>query len=288
MRTEEEMIDLIKDVAFQEENIRAAYMEGSRTNPNAPKDIFQDYDIVYVVTTTKPFRENKEWINRFGEILYMHYPEDNVFYPSDVENCYGWQVQFADGNRMDLHVCTREYALEQLELYKILVDKDGIMPIPREITDQRYWVKEPTEMEFQCTCSDFWWCLNNVAKGLWRDELPYVLDMINFAVRPQLKRLLEWKIGIENDFSINVGKSGKYMKKYLYEKEYQQFLATYSIAEKESIWDSVFEMCYLFQGTAAELSKRKKFVYDFEQAKNSLNFLRYVRDLPANAKEIYP
>ena len=288
MRTEEEMIDLIKDVAFQEENIRAAYMEGSRTNPNAPKDIFQDYDIVYVVTTTKPFRENKEWINRFGEILYMHYPEDNVLYPSDVENCYGWQVQFADGNRMDLHVCTREYALEQLELYKILVDKDGIMPIPREITDQRYGVKAPTEMEFQCTCSDFWWCLNNVAKGLWRDELPYVLDMINFAVRPQLKRLLEWKIGIENDFSINVGKSGKYMKKYLYEKEYQQFLATYSIAEMESIWNSVFEMCDLFQRTAAELSKRKKFVYNFEQAKNSLSFLQHVRKLPANAKEIYP
>ena len=137
MRTEEEMISLIKDIAFKEENIRAAYIEGSRTNPNVPKDIFQDYDIVYVVTTTKPFRENKEWINHFGKILYMHYPEDNVFYPSDAENCYGWQVQFADGNRMDLHVCTSKYALEHLELYKILVDKDGIMPIPRETTDKR-------------------------------------------------------------------------------------------------------------------------------------------------------
>ncbi len=21
-----------------------------------------------------------------------------MFYPSDVENCYGWQIQFADGN----------------------------------------------------------------------------------------------------------------------------------------------------------------------------------------------
>ena len=98
MRTEIEMISLIKDIAFKEENIRAAYIEGSRTNPNAPEDIFQDYDIVYIVTTTKPFREDKEWINNFGKILYMHYPEDNVFYPSDVENCYGWQMQFVDGN----------------------------------------------------------------------------------------------------------------------------------------------------------------------------------------------
>lgn len=288
MRTETEMISLIKDIAFKEENIRAAYIEGSRTNPNAPKDIFQDYDIVYVVTTTKPFREDKEWIKRFGKILYMHYPEDNIFYPSDVENCYGWQIQFADGNRMDLHVCTKENALENLEMYQILVDKDGILPYPQETTDERYWIKEPREIEFQCTCSDFWWCLNNVAKGLWRNELPYAMDMINFVLRPHLKRLLEWEIGIENNFSVSAGKSGKYMKKYLTEEKYGQFLATYSTAEIESIWNSVFEMCDLFQSIAVELSKKQKFVYDFEQAENSLSFLQHVRKLPANAKEIYP
>ena len=288
MRTEAEMISLIKDIAFKEENIRAAYIEGSRTNPNAPKDIFQDYDIVYIVTTTKPFREDKEWINNFGKILYMHYPEDNVFYPSDVENCYGWQIQFADGNRMDLHVCTKENALANLELYQILVDKDGIVPYPQETTDERYWVKEPREIEFKCTCSDFWRCLNNVAKGLWRNELPYAMDVINFVLRPHLKRLLEWKMGIENNFSVSAGKSCKYFKKYLQEETYRQFLATYSIAEIESIWNSVFEMCDLFQSTAVELSKKQKFVYDFEQAENSLSFLHHVRKLPANAKEIYP
>ena len=288
MRTEAEMISLIKDIAFKEENIRAAYIEGSRTNPNAPKDIFQDYDIVYIVTTTKPFREDKEWINNFGKILYMHYPEDNVFYPSDVENCYGWQIQFADGNRMDLHVCTKENALANLELYQILVDKDGIVPYPQETTDERYWVKEPREIEFKCTCSDFWWCLNNVAKGLWRNELPYAMDVINFVLRPHLKRLLEWKMGIENNFSVSAGKSCKYFKKYLQEETYRQFLATYSIGEIESIWNSVFEMCDLFQSTAVELSKKQKFVYDFEQAENSLSFLHHVRKLPANAKEIYP
>lgn len=288
MRTEAEMISLIKDIAFKEENIRAAYIEGSRTNPNAPEDIFQDYDIVYIVTTTKPFREDKEWINNFGKILYMHYPEDNVFYPSDVENCYGWQIQFADGNRMDLHVCTKENALANLELYQILVDKDGIVPYPQETTDERYWVKEPREIEFKCTCSDFWWCLNNVAKGLWRNELPYAMDVINFVLRPHLKRLLEWKMGIENNFSVSAGKSCKYFKKYLQEETYRQFLATYSIAEIESIWNSVFEMCDLFQSTAVELSKKQKFVYDFKQAENSLSFLHHVRKLPANAKEIYP
>lgn len=114
------------------------------------------------------------------------------------------------------------------------------------------------------------------------------LDMINFTLRPQLKRLLEWKIGIEKKFSVSVGKFRKYLKKYLTEEKYGQYLTTYSIAEIESIWNSVFDMCDLFQSTAVELCQKQNFVYDFKQAENSLRFLRHVRKLPADAKEIYP
>ena len=39
MRSEKEMMDLILETAKNDERIRAVYMNGSRTNPNAPKDI---------------------------------------------------------------------------------------------------------------------------------------------------------------------------------------------------------------------------------------------------------
>lgn len=53
MRTEQEMLNLILSIAKNDEQIHAVYMNGSRTNPNADKDIFQDYDIAYVVDETK-------------------------------------------------------------------------------------------------------------------------------------------------------------------------------------------------------------------------------------------
>lgn len=59
MRSEKEMMDLILGVAQKDERIRAVYMNGSRTNKNVKKDIFQDYDIVYVVRQTKPFMKTK-------------------------------------------------------------------------------------------------------------------------------------------------------------------------------------------------------------------------------------
>lgn len=204
MRTEKEMIDLIINIAKQDTRIRAVYLEGSRVNPNVPKDIFQDYDVGYIVTETKSFREDKNWIDCFGERLYMQYPEESVYYLSATDKCYGWLIQFKDGNRLDLHVRTLENASKNLESYQTLLDKDGCMPEKEDFCEKRYWIKRPTQEQYQCTCNEFWWCLNNVAKGLWREEIPYVMEMIDFNIRPMLIRVLEWKIGLDTGFNLSV------------------------------------------------------------------------------------
>jgi aminoglycoside 6-adenylyltransferase len=287
MRSEKEILDLIIDTAANDSRIRVAYLEGSRTNPNVPRDIFQDYDVVYVVSETKSFREDRNWINRFGKRLFMQYPEESVYYPSDVNSSYGWLMQFTDGNRLDLHVCTWEYARNNLELYETLVDKDNLMPERQMRSDEKYWVRKPTIEQFHCTCNEFWWCLNNVAKGLWREEIPYVMDMINYQVRPMLRRLLEWKIGIENNFSVSVGKSAKYMNKYVSKGIYQKYLQTYSAAQINAIWDAVFDMCDLFGEIAIQISEKLDFSYDLREADNSKGYLKHVKSLPHDADKIY-
>lgn len=189
----------------------------------------------------------------------MQYPEKNIYYTSDVEKCYGWLIQFADGNILDLHLKTLENALNSLDLYKALVDKDDIMPQKQIVSDEKYWVKKPVVDQISCTCNEFWWGLNNVAKGLWRNEIPYVMDMINLQISPMLKRLLEWKIGVDNGFSVNVGKSAKYMNKYLPKEIFEEYLQSYSEAQINSRWNTVFVMCDLFQKISLELSEKLNF-----------------------------
>lgn len=286
MRTEQEILGLIIQVALEDERIRAAYLEGSRANPKIPGDIFQDYDVEYIVEDTKPFREDKSWIDRFGRRLYMQYPEDGVLYgDADPENWYGWLIQFRDGIRMDLHVGTKARALSNLELYRTLVDKDGILPGKEVSSDEIYRIKKPGRQEYLDVCNEFWWCLNNVAKGLWRGEIPYVMDMIDDPVRPMLKRMLLWKIGAENQFSVSAGKSGKYMRNYLSDETYRRFLDTYGCAEPEEVWERTFRMCSLFQETALEVAGRLGYEYNREEARMSRLFLEYVRQLPGDAKE---
>lgn len=291
MRSEAEMFSLIRKTAEEDERIRAVYMNGSRTNKKVPKDIFQDYDIVYVVRETASFIAEKTWIDRFGERLFMQYPDDNPEEPGDRENMYGWLIQFADGNRLDLHVETIAHAVDYIakdRLCEVLLDKDGMLPAMPEATDEDYWVKKPSEMNFLCCCNEFWWCLDNVAKGLFREELLYVQDMVNFHVRKQLETVLAWKIGILTEFSVSIGKSGKYMHRWLSEAEWQSYLSTYFRTDVEEAWEAVMEMCTLFEQTALFVGEALGYQYNEQEGTNCRSYLEHVRDLPKDAAEIYP
>lgn len=195
------MMDLILNTAKNDKRIRAVYMNGSRTNPNAPKDIFQDYDIVYVVTEIASFIKNKKWLHQFGDLLMMQEPDRNdqsrgsemIF-----DRSYGFLMLFSDGNRIDLHIQTNEVMLEEYTNDKLtvsLLDKDNCLPPISPATDVDYYVHKPTEVMFSSCCNNFWWCLQNVAKGIWRDELPYAMQMFEYVIRAELDEMVSWWIG---------------------------------------------------------------------------------------------
>lgn len=291
MRSEKEMMELIIGTAKKDDRIRAVYMNGSRTNKNVKKDIFQDYDIVYVVTQNRPFYEDAGWIDIFGKRLYMQCPDEvdkSIGLDVNFDKCYGWLIQFADGNRLDLHVIPVEGAGAVLDdkLCVVLLDKDGVLPAIPEATDEDYRVKKPTQNEFAACCNEFWWCLNNIEKGLWRGEIPYVHAMLYNGSHPQLVQLLNWKVGYETAFGVSTGKASKYLQEYLPDDIWERFLKTYAGGDIEKIWESLFVMCDLFHEIAYELEEKWGYTYNLEEAEASYRFLKYVRTLPKDAKEI--
>ncbi len=286
MRSDKEMLELIINIADRDERVRAVYMNGSGTNVNAPEDILRDYDIVYIVTETKSFYEDENWIKNFGEVLYMQCPERNdslIGMDYNLDESFGWLVIFEDYNRLDIHVETlshfRDSGFINDSLTKVLLDKDGLLtdvPVP---SDRDYWVKKPTNEEFRVCCNEFWWCLNNVAKGLWRYEIPYAQDMLNMYVRQELVKMLSWKVGIMTDFSVSVGKSGKYLNRWLSYEEWERFLETYSSGIAGEMWRAVNVMCDLFDDVASEVAGELGYDYDWKESDNARHYLQFVRGL---------
>lgn len=287
------MFDLILNTAKNDDRIRAVIMNGSRTNRNVPKDIFQDYDIVYLVTETGSFIQDKDWINVFGERLIFQFPDelDRIAgWETHFESCYGYLMQFADGNRIDLHIQTFGLVVEEMKSDKltiVLLDKDNFLPkIPTE-TDEDYWVKKPNYDLFSRCCNEYWWIVLYVAKGLWRDEILYSFDSLNSWVRPQLLDMISWYVGIHTNFLCSIGRSGKYLNKYLPKGIWERYLQTYPTADNESVWNSVLIMSELFEEIALEVGKEFGFTYNYEEAQKSMAFVQHIRRLPKNTKEIF-
>ncbi|AKG33338.1 aminoglycoside 6-adenylyltransferase [Paenibacillus durus] len=293
MRSEQEMFDLILGIAQKDERIRAVYMNGSRTNSNAPKDIFQDYDIVYIVTETASFINNEQWTTMFGDMLMMQEPDKNdqsTGIDMDFSRSYGYLMLFTDGNRIDLHIETKESMLTRYVSDKLtlpLLDKDNCLPIIPPPTDIDYHVQKPTEPLFMGCCNDFWWCLQNVAKGIWRDELPYAKQMFECVIRRRLDEMISWWVGTNYDFQVSIGKMGKYMKKYLPESYWDMYKETYSDSNDHHMWNSVFTACELFRILAKEVAEHFQYTYEIKDDVNMTNYLRRVRELPVDAKGIF-
>ena len=290
MRSEQEMLDLVLKVAKEDNRVRAVGMNGSRTNPNVPKDAFRDYDIVYLVTDMQSFIDDPKWINVFGERIIMQTPENMAMFPPELGGRFSYLMLFTDGNRIDLILTPIEekdqYCYED-GLTVILLDKDGSMPTISPPTDKEYWVKKPSADYFADCCNEFWWVSTYVAKGLWRQEIVYACDHLHL-VRSMLLKMMEWKVGIETNFSLSIGKNGKYLKRYVDEETWMKLMMTYPSGDYEHVWNALFIMTDLFEQIAVEVANDLHDKYPHEQAKRVKQYLTHVRSLPPDATKIYP
>ena len=289
MRSEKEMLDLILNVAENDDSIRAVIMNGSRVNPHAKKDPFQDFDIVYLVREVEPYRRNKEFISQYGEMMILQTPEDMVDPPPEKDGHYTYLMQFLDGNRIDLSFDSLENinACIADSLTVVLLDKDHLIPDLPPPNDRDYLPKPPNSKLFDDCCNEFWWVSTYVAKGLWRDELTYSKQTLDLYVREQLMKMLVWYFGVQTDFQKSPGKMGKYFKECLEPEIWMQLESTYADAQPEHIWDSLFVMGDLFRYTAQYVAKHFGFNYPEQDDKNVSNYLRHIRNLPQDAKTIY-
>ena len=283
MRNEEEVIMLIINVAKSDDRIRAVLLNGSRANPKAKKDKFQDFDIVYIVNEMDSFLSDHGWIDVFGKRLILQIPKGMNFGKDDEghnENpSFSYLMHFEDGNRIDLTLFPSdklETAFERDSLTLSLLDKDGLFKNLITPTDKDYLIKRPSEKEFTDCCNEFWWVSTYVAKGLWRDEIIYSKDMLEKPVRAMFLKIIEWYIGVDENFTVSFGKCGKNLKEYVSPELYDKILSTYPDADKDNIWNSLFLITEIFSDLARKIATILNFNYNSHEELKVTRYLRWV------------
>jgi aminoglycoside 6-adenylyltransferase len=206
--------------------------------------------------------------------------------PED-EGHYAYLMQFMDGNRIDLsfHAPERWKSVTHDSQSILLLDKDhvfGQLPPP---SDSDYWAKKPTDKQFQDCCNEFWWMNSYVAKGLWRGEITYAKWMMG-VVQEQLMDMLTWYFGIKTDFKKAPGKQGKYIKEDIKPEIWMELEKTYSDANLANSWECLFRAGSLFRHLAKAVASEFGFEYPQRDDDNVSAFLRRIKTLPKDAKEI--
>lgn len=280
MRNETEIKNLIVDFAKQDDRIRAVLLNGSRANPKVKPDRFQDFDLVFLVDNLESFTIDHSWINIFGEKVIFQLPDEMTF-PGEDNNkekiSFGYLMLFKDTNRIDLTL----FPIQKLEsdfipdsLTISWLDKDNLFPALPPPGDKDYQTLKPTEKEFLDTCNEFWWVSTYVAKGLLRNEVIYAKEMLETVVRPMFMKVIEWKIGIENDFDISFGKAGKILKTHVPGDFYEKILFTYANFEIEENWKALFLMTNLFEKTSNFVAGELGFCINKIEERNTMEYLR--------------
>ena len=98
IRTQEELLALLINIATDNEHVRLVTLEGARSQINSTQDIFQDDDMSYLVSDMARFQAKDDWLNAFGQRLIMQKPD------APFNQGLAYLVLFEDGNRIDLFV----------------------------------------------------------------------------------------------------------------------------------------------------------------------------------------
>lgn len=288
MRSDHAILELILNCANADDNVRAVVMNGSRVNPNAPKDPFQDFDVVYFVRDVGAFKQRPDVVSYFGDIMILQTPEDMGDPPPKNGGHYAYLMQFLDGHRIDLSIYPL-HAVNQIvsdSLSRVLLDKDRLLPELPPPTDRGYLPHPPNAKTFADCCNEFWWVNPYVAKGLWRNELTYAHYMFDSVVRTEFMKMLTWYFGIRTNFQKSPGKCGKYLKQGLEPEIWERLERTYADAQPDHLWDALFVMDDLFRDLAHVVTQMFGFTYPEQDDRNVTNYIRQIRRLPKDAMAV--
>ena len=264
MRTETEMLDVILKTA-ETLQVAAVAMSGSRTNPKALKDEFQDYDVVYVVENLDELISDLSWTDQFGKRII----EQEV----RLGHRRLFLMLFEDGNRIDLTLCPKEHINEWVgseAAFTVLVDEKGLFesysPSP-----QRYWTSPATEKDFKKACNEFWWVSAYVVKGICRNQVIYATDHLYNICQQELLKILAWQVASDRGV-VDIGKNYKYLFNYLPAEKEKEFSALLDFSSLDKITQSLLATMEFFHQEAQYLANKMGFEYDREVAEKMIKY----------------
>jgi aminoglycoside 6-adenylyltransferase len=288
-RLKHESIPALIQWATARDPIRAMLLTSTRAIPAAPIDALSDYDVILIVQDLYPFVSDHTWLEHFGDVLVVYWDPiqpDPVF---GVERC-GNVTQYAGGLKIDFTLwliplfqgiaSAPELPAELDAGYRVLVDKDNLTAALRAPTFSAYVPQPPTLTAYQTLINDFLSDAPYVAKCLWRDELLPAKWCLDYDMKHNyLRKLLEWRVEIDHNWSVPAGYLGKGLKKRLPSDLWARVEQTYCGPRIAENWDALALTMALFREIAVEVGAHLGYTYPEKLHQRVNAYVEHIKQL---------
>jgi aminoglycoside 6-adenylyltransferase len=267
--------------------VRAMILTSSRTRPDGPVDLLSDYDLILAVSDVRPFAFDTAWVLAYDQPMVRWGDQSamydlvtyfrSVLYQNAVKIDYTiWPVEALDCITADLQLP------DELDAgYRVLLDKDQRRTRWNAPSYRAYIPARPTGEEYKALVEEFWWVTTYVAKGLWRDDLAFTKWVLDQDLKMEaLRRMLEWSIEIEHDWSVKPGALGRGLKQLLPVEIWSEFASTYVRLEREQTWEALDRLIVLFRTVALEVGAALGYTYPQQVDDQVRAYLDAIRQMP--------
>lgn len=264
----ETLIRRFTDWAEAEDNVRAAFIFGSRARSDHPADAWSDLDLLLLCRDAEPIWASTDWLDEIGNawITFLEPTPDHQGFERRVLFEGGVDVDFVPTHAAGfVQMAKSGFPPDLADMIhrgiRILVDKDGIAELvdPERVTAPPY--TPPTESEFLNLVNDFWYHTVWTAKHLRRGELWWAKSCCDCYLKDRLRQLLAWHARATQGHTTETWLRGRFLEEWADPRATLALTQAFAHYNEDDVWRALRATMMLFSWLARETAEHSGYRY---------------------------
>ncbi len=257
------------------EDIRAAFVVGSRARKDHPADEWSDMDIIIFTSKKNYYLSNKDWFKNFGDICTSFVTQTNG---GDTE-CLtlfdgGWQVDFVIDTTDNLNYIVKN-KITPNNFYrgvKVLIDKDNVANDIMPQCSKAPQGSSLSEDKFLQTANMFWFVALYVAKQILRNEL-WVVKARDTNLKELLLQMIEWHEKTVNGVEYDTWHAGRFLCEWTSKETQAELQNSYGHFDRLDSWKALMSTITLFKRLSHDICEKMNFSYPHDLENSVSNWI---------------
>lgn len=265
----EEIVARFTAWAQAEDNVRAAFVIGSRARTDHPADDWSDLDVIILARDPQRYLTDIDWIRTIGDpwITFLEMTPDGQGFEHRVLFAGGLDVDFIPESNERFRAYLRDGFSDLdagllLRGIRLLVDKDNLAPALHAARPSPTATPHPhpDAFAFRNAVNDFWYHTVWTAKKLRRGELWVAKSCCDGYLKNLLLRILEWHAQATLP-ATETWMRGRFLEEWADPRALAEMKEIFAHYDKDDVWRALEATMHLFRWLAQETAAHLGYPY---------------------------